>query len=110
MSFQLAVIEGDGIGPEITRAALEVLEKVAPGRFHYQTVLAGGRALDQHGVPMTDEAMAVCKASDSVLLGAVGGPKWDTLPGHLRPKERCWGIRKSLAFSPIPSGPALPRC
>ena len=98
MSFQLAVIEGDGIGPEIVQASLQVLEKVAPGRFQYKPVLAGGRSIDQHGVPLTDAALTTCKNSDSVLLGAVGGPKWDTLPGHLRPERALLGIRKELGL------------
>ncbi len=98
MKYNLAVIEGDGIGPEIVRAAIRVLEQVAPGKFNYQQVIAGGRSIDQHGVPLTDEALATCKNSDSVLLGAVGGPKWDTLPGHLRPERALLGIRKELGL------------
>ncbi|MFA6930042.1 MAG: 3-isopropylmalate dehydrogenase [Lentisphaeria bacterium] len=98
MTFQLAVIEGDGIGPEIVQAAIQVLEKVAPERFQYQPVLAGGRSIDQHGIPLTDEALATCKNSDSVLLGAVGGPKWDNLPGHLRAERALLGIRKGLGL------------
>jgi 3-isopropylmalate dehydrogenase len=97
-SYNLAVIEGDGIGPEIIHAAIRVLDKVAPGRFRYQSVLAGGKSLDLHGVPLTDEALDCCKNSDSVLLGAVGGPKWDTLPGHLRPERALLGIRKELGL------------
>lgn len=98
MKYNIAVIEGDGIGPEIVRAAIRVLEQVAPGKFNYQQVVAGGRSIDQHGVPLTDEALATCKNSDSVLLGAVGGPKWDTLPGHLRPERALLGIRKELGL------------
>ncbi|NLF94562.1 MAG: 3-isopropylmalate dehydrogenase [Oligosphaeraceae bacterium] len=98
MKFNLAVIEGDGIGPEIVSSAIRVLEKVAPGIFNYQPVIAGGRSIDQHGVPLTDAAIATCKNSDSVLLGAVGGPKWDTLPGHLRPERALLGIRKELGL------------
>jgi 3-isopropylmalate dehydrogenase len=98
MKYNLAVIEGDGIGPEIVRSAIRVLEQVAPGKFNYQPVIAGGRSIDLHGVPLTDEALATCKNSDSVLLGAVGGPKWDTLPGHLRPERALLGIRKELGL------------
>ena len=98
MKYNLAVIEGDGIGPEIVRSAIRVLEQVAPGKFNYQPVIAGGRSIDLHGVPLTDEALAICKNSDSVLLGAVGGPKWDTLPGHLRPERALLGIRKELGL------------
>lgn len=98
MKYNLAVIEGDGIGPEIVSSAIRVLEKVAPGIFNYQPVIAGGRSIDLHGVPLTDAAIATCKNSDSVLLGAVGGPKWDTLPGHLRPERALLGIRKELGL------------
>ncbi len=98
MKYNIAVIEGDGIGPEIVRSAIRVLEQVAPGKFNYQQVIAGGRSIDLHGVPLTDEALATCKNSDSVLLGAVGGPKWDTLPGHLRPERALLGIRKELGL------------
>lgn len=98
MKYNIAVIEGDGIGPEIVRSAIRVLEQVAPGKFNYQQVIAGGRSIDQHGVPLTDEVLATCKNSDSVLLGAVGGPKWDTLPGHLRPERALLGIRKELGL------------
>lgn len=97
-NYTLAVIEGDGIGPEIVSSAIRILDKVAPGRFTYKPVIAGGKSIDIHGVPLTDEAIATCKNSDSVLLGAVGGPKWDTLPGHLRPERALLGIRKELGL------------
>ncbi|NMA44154.1 MAG: 3-isopropylmalate dehydrogenase [Oligosphaeraceae bacterium] len=94
--YRLAVIEGDGIGPEIIRSAIAVLDKVAPHCFSYEKLVVGGVCLDLHGVPITDEAMQACKDSDSVLLGAVGGPKWDNLPGHLRAERALLGIRKEL--------------
>ncbi|MDY0177214.1 MAG: 3-isopropylmalate dehydrogenase [Lentisphaeria bacterium] len=95
-TYKLAVIEGDGIGPEIIQSAIRVLEKVAPQRFSYEKLIVGGVSLDQHGVPITDEAMQACMDSDSVLLGAVGGPQWDNLPGHLRAERALLGIRKEL--------------
>ena len=97
-TYQLAVVGGDGIGPEIVRSAIQVLDKVAPGRFRYQQVLAGGCSIDKYGIPLTDETLETCKKSDSVLLGAVGGPKWDNLPGHLRAERALLGIRKELGF------------
>ncbi|NMA47285.1 MAG: 3-isopropylmalate dehydrogenase [Lentisphaerae bacterium] len=97
-NYTLAVIEGDGIGPEIVSSAIRVLDRLVPGRFTYQPVIAGGRSIDMHGVPLTDEALATCKNSDSVLLGAVGGPKWDKLPGHLRAERALLGIRKELGL------------
>lgn len=99
MNKKLAVIEGDGIGPEIVSAAVKVLNSVGEKfnhTFEYDYVTAGGVSIDKYGVPLTDKAIEACKASDSVLLGAVGGYKWDTLPGHLRPERALLGIRKEL--------------
>lgn len=101
MQYRIAVVPGDGIGPEITASAIKVLDAIGEKYGHgftYDDVLAGGRAIDAVGVPLPDEAVAVCKNSDSVLLGAVGGPKWDTLPGHLRPEKALLGIRKELGL------------
>lgn len=97
--MKIAVIPGDGIGPEVVRQAVVVLEAVAQKfghRFEFQEVLMGGAALDAVGVPLPDETLEVCLKSDAVLLGAVGGPKWDNLPGHLRPEAGLLGIRKGL--------------
>lgn len=99
MDYKLAIIEGDGIGPEIIAAAIKVLEKTGKIyglNFDYQYVIAGGVSIDKYGIPLTDEALNICKASDSVLLGAVGGYKWDNLEGHLRPERALLGIRKEL--------------
>jgi 3-isopropylmalate dehydrogenase len=98
-NYTIAVIEGDGIGPEITAAGMQVLEAVGKKYgfgFTFNKVLAGGCAIDKVGVPLPEEAVHTCLESDSVLLGAVGGPKWDTLPGHLRPEKALLGIRKAL--------------
>ncbi len=101
MNYNIAVIRGDGIGPEIVTQAVRVLE-VAAKRFgfalSFHDVLMGGCAIDQTGVPLPDETVRVCKASSAVLLGAVGGPKWDTLPGNLRPEAGLLGIRAALGL------------
>lgn len=97
--MRIAVIPGDGIGPEVVKQAIVVLEAVARKfghQFEFQEVLMGGAALDAVGVPLPDETLKVCLESDAVLLGAVGGPKWDDLPGHLRPEAGLLGIRKGL--------------
>ena len=101
MKKKIAVIAGDGIGGEITAQALAVLDRIAVSfghSFEYTHVLMGGCAIDSTGVPLPDETVAVCKASDAVLLGAVGGAKWDTFPGHLRPEAGLLGIRKALGL------------
>lgn len=99
MNYKIAVIKGDGIGPEIVAEAEKVLDKVGEKyghKFEYTDVLMGGCAIDATGVPLPQETIDICLASDSVLLGAVGGPKWDTLPGNLRPEAGLLGIRGAL--------------
>jgi len=99
--FKIATIPGDGIGPEIVAETLKVLEKIGTlygHSFEFTEVLAGGVAIDATGVPLPDETVAVCKASDAVLLGAVGGWKWDVLPGHLRPERALLGLRGELGL------------
>ncbi len=99
MTYNIVLIPGDGIGPEIVDGAVAVLKAVGTKfghTFRFETVLAGGAALDKFGVPLPEETLEKCLQSDSVLLGAVGGPKWDTLPGHLRPERALLGIRKGL--------------
>ncbi len=101
MNFNIAVAAGDGIGPEVineTRAVLDAIGKKYGHSFNYTDVLAGGVSIDKHGEPLTQEAIDVCLKSDSVLLGAVGGYKWDTLPGHLRPEMALLGLRKALGL------------
>jgi len=96
---KIALIAGDGIGPEVMKQAIKVLGKITEkyGKtFQYTEVKMGGCAIDATGKPLPEETIAVCKASDAVLLGAVGGQKWDTLPGHLRPEAGLLGIRKEL--------------
>ena len=99
MTKNIAVIKGDGIGPEIVTEAIKVLDKVGAKfghTFKYTDVLMGGCAIDATGVPLPQETIDVCLASDSVLLGAVGGKKWDNLPGNLRPEAGLLGIRGAL--------------
>ena len=101
MEFQIALIKGDGIGPEIVDSAVRVLEKI--GRkyghtFHTTPYLAGGCAIDAVGIPLPEETVAGCLSADSVLLGAVGGPKWDKNPGNLRPEKALLGLRSALGL------------
>lgn len=101
MEYKLAVIPGDGIGPDVVEQTLLVLDKVGEKfghTFHYQKVLAGGCAIDATGGCLPQETIDVCKASDAVLLGAVGGWKWDTLPGDQRPERALLGLRKALGL------------
>ncbi|MGN0578136.1 MAG: 3-isopropylmalate dehydrogenase [Ruminiclostridium sp.] len=101
MEKKIAVIKGDGIGPEIVDEAIKALEKVAGvfgHKFDYRYVLMGGCAIDETGVPLPEETVEICKSSDSVLLGAVGGPKWDKGKGSARPEAGLLGIRKALGL------------
>ncbi len=99
MEKVIAVLPGDGIGKEITKGAVEVLEAVAERyghTFQFEYGLIGGSAIDEVGNPLPDETLALCRKSDAVLLGAVGGPKWDQNPSHLRPEAGLLKIRKEL--------------
>ena len=101
MIMKLALLKGDGIGPEIVDCATAVLDKTANKYGHtvvYTPLLAGGCAIDAVGVPLPEDTLKGCLESDSVILGAVGGPKWDTLPGHLRPEKALLGVRKALGL------------
>jgi len=101
MRYNIALLKGDGIGPEIVDSAVRVLEAVGQ-KYGHEFVFTpydiGGCSIDRHGVPLTDETVAGCLASDSVLLGAVGGPKWDTLPGNMRPEKALLGIRAAMGL------------
>ena len=100
-NYKIAVLKGDGIGPEIVNEAMKALDAVAEKcgfTVEYDQALLGGCAIDATGVPLPDETVAKCKAADSTLLGAVGGAKWDTLPGHLRPEKGLLGIRSALGL------------
>lgn len=101
MNINLALVPGDGIGPEIVAEAVRVLTAVGERyghTFHFEEAIAGGCAIDQYGEPLPAASLQACLQSDSVLLGAVGGPKWDTLPGHLRPERALLGLRKELGL------------
>ena len=100
-NYKIAVLKGDGIGPEIVNEAMKALDAVAEKcgfTVEYNEALLGGCAIDATGVPLPDETVAKCKAADSTLLGAVGGAQWDTLPGPLRPEKGLLGIRSALGL------------
>lgn len=101
MKYKIVLLKGDGIGPEIVNEATKVLDKIGEKFGHtfvYKEMLAGGCAIDATGVPLPEETMKACLECDSVLLGAVGGPKWDTLPGHLRPERALLGVRSGMGL------------
>ena len=101
MKYNIAVIPGDGIGPEVINEAIKVLDAVGSKyghEFNYTQVLAGGAAIDAAGECLPQETIDIAKKSDAVLLGAVGGPKWDSLPGDKRPERALLGIRKELGL------------
>jgi 3-isopropylmalate dehydrogenase len=110
----IAVLPGDGIGPEVTRAAIQLLQDCAAAfghRFEFRDYAFGGNAIDLHGRPLPDETLAGCRSSDAVLLGAIGGPKWESLPFGTRPEAGLLGIRKEMGLyinlRPIKVRPAL---
>jgi 3-isopropylmalate dehydrogenase len=97
MTVRIAVLPGDGIGPEITAPTLDVLSHL--GDFEFAEHVFGGASIDAHGTALTDETLAACRAADAVLLAAVGGPKWDTTdPAAPRPEQGLLGLRKALGL------------
>ena len=101
MEMKIALVPGDGIGPDIVREAVRVLDKVGEiygHAFSYKTIDAGGISIDKYKVPLTEDALETAKDSDAVLLGAVGGPKWDHVEGKLRPKKALLGLRSGLGL------------
>ena len=101
MKKHICVMAGDGIGPEIVSQALRVLDKVAEKfghEFTKEEVLIGGIAIDKTGSPLPEATIEACKKADAVLLGAVGGPKWDTIDPAIRPEKGLLGIRKALGL------------
>ena len=101
MEYKIAVIKGDGIGPEVVDEAVKVLNVVGEKfghEFKYEYLLAGGVAIDEKGECLPQDTIDKAKASDAVLLGAVGGPKWDDLPGEQRPEKALLGLRKALGL------------
>lgn len=100
-AYKIVVIPGDGIGPEVTGAAVQVLEKAASisgFELEFDNRLFGGASIDAYGEPLTEETLNACKASDAVLLGAVGGPKWDKVAPSIRPERGLLAIRKGLGL------------
>lgn len=101
MTKNIAVLRGDGIGPEIVAEAIKVLDAVAEKyqhKFNYTEVDIGGCSIDKNGVPITDEGLAAAKNSDAVLLGAVGGPKWDNVDPSIRPEKALLKVRSELGL------------
>ncbi len=99
MNINIALIPGDGIGPEVINETTKTLDKIGKlfgHSFAYTEVDAGGISIDKYGVPLRQEAVDTCKKNDAVLLGAVGGWKWDTLPGDKRPERALLGLRGQL--------------
>ena len=112
MPASVILLPGDGIGPEITGPAVEVLDAVASGMFEFERHLFGGASIDAHGTALTAETLAACRSADAVLLAAVGGPKWDTTdPDKPRPEQGLLALRKELGLfanlRPVKPIPAL---
>ncbi len=101
MDLKICLLPGDGIGPEIVEQAKKVLDVIAKKFNHnilYFTELIGGAAIDKEGIPLPQKTVQKCKESDAVLLGAVGGPRWDNLDPSIRPEKGLLGIRKELGL------------
>ncbi len=101
MEYRIALLPGDGIGPEIVGSAKKVLETIGKKyghKFLFESYDIGGVAIDNQGEPLPEATVDGCLNSDSVLLGAVGGPKWDNLPGNLRPEKALLGIRAAMGL------------
>lgn len=100
-NYKITVLKGDGIGPEIVDECIKVLDRVGEKfgfKLDYDYQLLGGAAIDETGVPFPKETEISCKAADAVLLGSVGGPKWDTLPSEIRPEKGLLAIREALGL------------
>lgn len=101
MSYRIVLLPGDGIGPEVTNAAVQVMKTVAENfnvTLKFEERLIGGCSYEKFGTPLTDETIQACYDSDAVFLGAVGGPKWEKLPHHLKPEAALLKLRKSLGL------------
>ena len=114
MKATIVTLPGDGIGPDVTAEAVRVLQWIArknDHEFSFSEQLLGGCSIEKHGVALTDETLALCKMADAILLGAVGGPKWDNPNAAVRPEQGLLGIRKGLGLyanlRPVRSHPAL---
>jgi 3-isopropylmalate dehydrogenase len=114
VSADIIVLPGDGVGPEVTAAAVQILNAITSEyghRFTYTEHLIGGRAIEETGTALTEETLAACRASNAVLLGAVGGPKWDDPSAPVRPEQGLLRLRKGLGLfanlRPVKPHPAL---
>lgn len=99
--YRIAVLPGDGIGQEVVPLAVSVLETISKKHglsFEFQEAAVGGQAIDQHGTPLPEASLSVAKQSDAVLLGAVGGPKWEGLDYSIRPERALLGLREGLGL------------
>lgn len=100
-NYRITLLPGDGIGPEIMAVAVDVLKVVGKRfdlQFEFSTALIGGAAIDATGEPLPDVSLDICRNSDAVLLAAIGGYKWDSLPSHLRPEAGLLGLRAGLGL------------
>jgi 3-isopropylmalate dehydrogenase len=114
MNASIVVLPGDGIGPEVTDAATQVLRRIATKHSHsfqFAEHPVGGASVDKHGRPLTEETLAACRASNAVLLGAVGGTQWEGLDPQIRPERGLLGLRKGLGvyanLRPVQTHPSL---
>jgi 3-isopropylmalate dehydrogenase len=101
MAFEIVVLPGDGIGPEVTRAAVAVLQAIGRRHghtFRFQTHLIGGAAIDATGEPLPAATLDACRGADAILLGAVGGPKWSDPSAKVRPEQGLLALRQSLGL------------
>lgn len=101
MNYKVTLLPGDGIGPEVTKAAVKVMQQAADKfdiTLEMDEQLMGGCSFEEHGLPITDDTIAACKKSDAVFLGAVGGPKWENLAHHLKPEAALLRLRKELGL------------
>jgi 3-isopropylmalate dehydrogenase len=117
MNAKIVLLPGDGIGPEVVEEARLVLDVVARRHghaFEYRTCLLGGCAIDAHGTALPDDTLAACRAADAILLGAVGGPRWDDPAAKVRPEQGLLGLRQGLGLyanlRPIRVSPHLAHC
>jgi 3-isopropylmalate dehydrogenase len=112
-SYKITLLPGDGIGPEIIKVAVDVLKEIGSQediKFSFEEALVGGAAIDETGSPLPDKTLEICRGSDSVLLAAIGGYKWDNNPSHLRPERGLLGLRAGLnCFANLRPATVLPQ-